>query len=482
MNVLSDPNTPLFSLDIETTGLNHKNNRILTLGISGKNYEQEFFQKGVIPENSKSNQIIPRVMAAHAQDGAGDFARKQLPKGAFNEYKKRFQSKTMSSLDDTFNVMTKNLKNNAGVFLVQNLNFESKAFGSAKDKLGNQNLSEEARARFLSNIFGVDPEISKNSKKMIPEDARIVNARKEFNTSANLFKQTGEFSQDTINNFKGNLSKTSSKLESTLNKVVKENMDRGFSTAVDLMDITKLYTSKLALNDAIAPGYLGTGLSVDYLAKDLLGKPEKHTALSDARQQRKIFDILTNRINDINKNGSLSEEDIAYGKRLMDSDVHEKTFISNIKNRLEEARIKKGDLSEGKVTSLISKSLNSYSHIPEKADFNRLAFAEDIRKTYLKNPSEALTKLSEIKEQDLLPNIKALAVPDESPLLRVGKGKNSKILMGLTALGVVSIVGANNRKSKKEELTSYDDLYENVYLGQEYANWQERNNSHKMIY
>ena len=259
-------------------------------------------------------------------------------------------------------------------------------------------------------------------------------------------------------------------------------MDRGFSTAVDLMDITKLYTSKLALNDAIAPGYLGTGLSVDYLAKDLLGKPEKHTALSDARQQRKIFDILTNRINDINKNGSLSEEDIAYGKRLMDSDVHEKTFISNIKNRLEEARIKKGDLSEGKVTSLISKSLNSYSHIPEKADFNRLAFAEDIRKTYLKNPSEALTKLSEIKEQDLLPNIKALAVPDESPLLRVGKGKNSKILMGLTALGVVSIVGANNRKSKKEELTSYDDLYENVYLGQEYANWQERNNSHKMIY
>ena len=60
--------------------------------------------------------------------------------------------------------------------------------------------------------------------------------------------------------------------------------------------------------------------------------------------------------------------------------------------------------------------------------------------------------------------------------------RNSKVLMGLTALGVVAMVGSNNRQSKKEELTSYDDLYENVYLGQEYANWQERNNSHKMIY
>lgn len=483
MDILNSPKTPVFSLDIETTGLDHKDNRILTVGLSGEKYEQEFFQKGIIPENSRPDKIIPRVLAAHVRDGAGDFARKQNTKGAFDEYKKRFESKTMSSLDDTFNVLTMNLKNKAGVFLVQNLNFESEAFGEARNKLGDQNLSDNTRSRFLSNIFGVDPELSKNSKKMIPQDNRIISARKDFDSAANIFKQTGDFSQETITNFKGTLAKASSSLESTLNNVVKENMDKGFSTAIDLMDITKLYTSKLALNDGIAPGYLSTGLSVDYLAKELLGTPEKHTALSDARQQRKIFNILTDRIDKINKSGVLSAKDLEYGENLMNSDVHERTFMSNIQNRLTEAQKKKGTLSEGKVASIISQSLENYSTIPEKANFNRLAFAEDIRKTYLKNPSEAFAKITEIKDQDLLPDIKALAAPDESPLLRKGgMARNSKVLMGLTALGVVAMVGSNNRQSKKEELTSYDDLYENVYLGQEYANWQERNNSHKMIY
>ena len=121
MDILNSPKTPVFSLDIETTGLDHKDNRILTVGLSGEKYEQEFFQKGIIPENSRPDKIIPRVLAAHVRDGAGDFARKQNTKGAFDEYKKRFESKTMSSLDDTFNILTKNLKNKAGVFLVQNL-------------------------------------------------------------------------------------------------------------------------------------------------------------------------------------------------------------------------------------------------------------------------------------------------------------------------------------------------------------------------
>ena len=77
--------------------------------------------------------------------------------------------------------------------------------------------------------------------------------------------------------------------------------------------------------------------------------------------------------------------------------------------------------------------------------------------------------------------------PIENTLNPQGKALStkSKILMGVGATVGVMWLGSmdgSNTKPKKQEMTSYDDLYGNVYLGQSYADWQERNNSHRMIY
>lgn len=481
MNILSNPDTPVFSLDIETTSLDHANSKVWSVGLSGKNFEKEFFQKNVVNKNSRGEDVIKDLLAAHETGGAGQFGTKQASNGAFSAYEEAVNSKSLVSLNKTLSEITDTLKKNAGVFLVQNLPFESTAFAKAAYKSGGQKLSNSVGSKFVSEVFGVNPEEYNKSKSFIPQDKTILSAREELRKSSELFKLSSSFSQDTINNFRGDLNSKSSVLFKTINDVVKNNKDKGFSTAVDLMDISRIYSSKLAVHGGLEAGYLNTGLSVDYLAKSLLGAPEKHTALSDARQQRQIFDILTNKIESIDKNG-LSDADKFFGKDLMESDVHDRTFVKNIENRLTESLNKNKTLKEKDLSKLLASSLNNYSTIPEKANFNRLAFAEEIRNKFLKDPSEAFTRLSEVKDSTLLPDIKALAAPNESPILSAYKTSKSKVLLGMTALGAVAMVGSNNRQSKKEDMTSYDDLYENVYLGEQYANWQERNNSHKMIY
>lgn len=485
MGILTDPKTPVFSLDMETTSLNKKDSKIWSIAVSGdKNYAREFFQKGVINQSSRPDQVVERLHAAHVKGGAGSFSENQVKSNAFDPYQKAFESKSLKSIDDSIKTITQDLKGKSGVFLVQNMKFDSQQLGSAKDKVGPQKLSKEVRSNFLEGLFGLNPEHYENSSELIPLDKRILEARKEFDSAADLYKRSAKFSQETVNKFGSRLTESTDNLERMMNIVLAEGKKNQVLTPIDLMDVTKIYTSRLAQKEAIAPAYTSSGLTVDYLARNLLNDSEKHTALMDTKQQRLGYKILSRRMDKINKTEELSKKDLKYGKDLMGSDIHDKTFISGLNNRLDELVNTKGNVSDSDLDELIRTNIARSDMIPEKENFSRAAFAEDIKKTFLRDPSEAFSKLNAAKSLDApLPDTSSLPVPDESPILRKGgMSKNSKILLGLTALGVVSMVGSNNRQSKKEDLTSYDDLYENVYLGQEYANWQERNNSHKMIY
>lgn len=495
----------VFSLDIETTGLDHKTSKIWSVGSSNKFLgadgkfqveNNEHFIRDVIPENLKRNEKN-FLQRAHGK-GVGTaemFGKVQKDSGAFDNYQAAYRQplgtssispatgqaiNPLQNLDDVFRGMTKDLKNTTGLFLIQNTPFESGAFSAAGDKSGGQGLSPQVRDDFLKGVFGVDPEQYKNSKSLIPQDSRILEARDKFTVASERFKHSSKFSQETITNFKGQLKEASDSLESTINMVVKENDARGFRTAVDLMDVSRLYTAKLATEDLLQPSYVNTGLSVDYLAGNLLKEKESHTAMRDSDQQRRILEKTSRAMSNINIDG-LSPGDAEFATELMDSEVHEKTFVKNIENRLTEALKKKESLKDSEVSSLISKSLRNYQAMPEKANFNRLAFAEDIRQSFIKDPSKAFQKLNDIRSSEFLPKIAPLASPDSSPLLK-GGSLNSKVLLGMSALGATMLLSSNNGQSKKREMNSYDDLYENVYLGQSYADWQDRNNSHKMIY
>ncbi len=61
------------------------------------------------------------------------------------------------------------------------------------------------------------------------------------------------------------------------------------------------------------------------------------------------------------------------------------------------------------------------------------------------------------------------------------------MLVGAGALVGVGLLSSGPRRDveeprRKQETGAYNELYENVYAGQAYADWQQRNNSHKMSY
>ena len=54
-------------------------------------------------------------------------------------------------------------------------------------------------------------------------------------------------------------------------------------------------------------------------------------------------------------------------------------------------------------------------------------------------------------------------------------------LYGIGAMAALNILSKDSNTQVQQPGT-YDAIYGNLYLGQGYADWQERNNSHKMIY
>ena len=75
------------------------------------------------------------------------------------------------------------------------------------------------------------------------------------------------------------------------------------------------------------------------------------------------------------------------------------------------------------------------------------------------------------------------AIRLEESMGTLSKG-NSLLKYGLYGVaGMVALdIMAGKPKTETQQQATYDALYGNFYLGQSYADWQERNQSHKMMY
>lgn len=487
MDIFSDKKIPVFSLDIETTTLDPFKSKTWSMGVAQRGGKgKEYFNSDVISASSAN--AVEDLFQAHKEAGAEFFGQTQRDAGSFDGFAKAHSSGALTSIDNTMKDITSDLRKSAGVLLVQNTNFESNTLGWAKHKSGGQNMSEDVRSSFVKDLFGDSPEKMREAQ-LLPVESEILDARAKFTEASSKLKRSSEFSQDVTRGFGEDLKLATKDLENTITKVVKQNAAAGNMTVIDLMDISRIYTSKLYEGGGIKQPFVGSGLSVSFLSLELLKEAEAHTALSDADQQLRVFDKLTERISNFNKTGVLTQDDLDYGKALTNSDTHDRSFLSALSSRLTEAQDKGKDLSdESLVRKELRAPLKQYSPIPEKS-FNREAYVKDIAKKFITSPEDTLRDLHEHSNSKSLTNYKNMSkeISDLAPTsedldFKPKKLSNSsKILLGLSAVGVVSALTASNRP-KDEPLTSYNDLYENVYLGQSYADWKERNNSHKMIY
>jgi hypothetical protein len=306
----------LLSLDIETTGTNPKVDKIWSVGVTGTSR----FEKFINP----TDRLAPKDAESVVQEmgNMNSFAKQQLNNGSFNPLKMAITAGEAIPPDEAISSIFKTIDKNS-VIVIQNANFEN---------------------RFISETLKNSPELSEIQKKMMyvptsPSEAgrllytppKVINAGLVASSSYDDFMRSGseEMFQESRKSY--------SRMMSEYEKLFKTK-DKG-AFVVDLMDITKATYAEAAHKGFLSKKNVNIGTSVEFLARSLLDEPEKHTALSDADQQIKIFKKLMV-LRDQLKTGKLGDESVKNLAKIRAGQSYDasRQFVSGIKNTLEEIR------------------------------------------------------------------------------------------------------------------------------------------------
>lgn len=486
---------PVHSFDLETTGLDHPTNRTWSAGLAASDPSKSFesFIGGIIDKDTASP--IYDFMKENIKDGSKVFAEKQLESGSFNNYfiahhntKSNNGKQGLESMDSMMNKVGNVLKESPGIFLVQNLPFEQTNTKEAAYKTGDQNISEATRKSFATDVFGKGADGSP-----IQTDTALNTAKIEFNVAIkNQMKLTGA-GKDIIDTHASTeaLKKARTNLDNTIAERTVANFTAGFSTPVDQMDITKLYLTDLHLQGGLDPGFLKTGTKIDNLAQIFLSSLEKHEALSDAEDQTGILELMNKRRSDLNVHG-MSDADKRFVANLTDPKTDAKFFMAGVNENLQkmDATTTPAEMSEA-LNGIVTRRKN----VPS-GGFGRQGLVNSVVDDFESGTSieDLMKRVSSEATEDFNVNKYATdAIPRSNNQGVVGAtaGKQanwkSKVLMGGAAMVGVGLLASGPQRSKEEakektEVSTYNELYDNVYAGQAYADWQQRNNAHKMRY
>lgn len=628
--------TPIFSLDFETTGAFPQNATVTQVGYTGrksdgttisKEYaikdsvdlsgktafdvtkeELDWLEKENARRLNKGMTLLDRsdllripneqdLLRAHELSGARAFGLEQLEAGSLqsvvDEYRRsvikkadspvyfkfkpttRTESGGVTAFQSALTAFSNVAEENPGITLIQNANFESRVTEAATEvssKVGTQRLGTDKDPRaFVRHINEVVYNHT-GLNKTFALDSKIIGARKAFSVAMSTYKQVLGTSAAPYKEL-DNIQKASKNLLDAIFTVTDKNLKAGYSTTVDLMDITKIYQTALAFSidkmtgiRALDPALIGVGTNVNLVSRALGFGEESHTALSDSKQQLQIFDELTKRIEKLGKGKYDAAEHMSFIQHMNDPIEHERQFMKGLKNRVEEEhlrvteKIKAGELQEGSYHIEMGKrirrsggnSLRFYKGVPERDGFSRRAEVDSLVNYFMSNgQDDSLIKSSQPVTPQGSPSIplaKPTSNPTKGPMppqptspgsiqpttvvpspgpvhtpqstahnvltalntkykqagiynspkptittaaLQVQKsaqplkGGINPIKVGMYAIGAMTALNLLSKDSSPPQsphVDSYEALYGNLYMGTAYADWKERNNSHKMIY
>lgn len=273
----------------------------------------------------------------------------------------------------------------------------------------------------------------------------------------------------------------------------------GGMALVDLMDFSKAVYAHGAAQGKIDPRMLLYGNKVEYLAKTLLGEDEAHEALSDAKHQDRLFKMLSTEVSNIQLHGP------SYSSPVVDK------LATNFESgRVLEKQMKTGAssfvreyLESTKTTDMSLQGIkdNALRHFEHKnrfliqsgttQGFNFKDFRADLDgildEAYKKNTGETLDKSAFLYDLDeTLDNYKHVPRQQASDLTHALPkfNKNTALKVagaGATLFAASMFFGGDKEEQQRKKYNTYDELYNNQYYGSAFADWQNRNNSHKMM-
>jgi hypothetical protein len=310
----------ILSLDIETTGLTPGKHRMWSIGVhddKGSSYE-----RFIDFTNGKGEVEARRALL----DSGGEFAKTQLSSGSFDDLFSAMSSgasKTeAASISEMMSVINKD-----SVILIQNANFENRFIGQAVEATGIP-VTDNMRFRSVSKDgAGVHPVTGdKLSGRFLYTPPEVTNLRRKAGQAVDDLRRGHGTAKEVSNIYDAMMESYSDSIKSKKGAVV-----------VDLMDVTKATYAKAASINMIDGRHNSIGTSVEFLTRMLYGEEEKHTAISDAIHQRRIFGSMTSMYNEIVLGTPSSETTQAFD-RIRSAIPHEidRQIHRSILNTLEE--------------------------------------------------------------------------------------------------------------------------------------------------
>lgn len=319
------PFSSVFSLDFETTSTNPEE-RIKDVrdGVVKSRHKARIWSIGLATRSDRSEAIFnpPKEQLESekiALNKRGFYAENQEWQTYISGRKKPSSAELLFEATDR--AILKHLDNsltfgNSGMVLVQNLGFERAFYAS---------LDGSSSSRLMNQMY----ERSPDGQTKLYAPSEVVKARAAAKDAKTLSELDAAMDK-VIDAYK--------KVDASVMKYDAERTVKGglpIFYAADLMDFTKATFVKAAAQGHIPEVYKGMGHNVDFLAKLFLGEEETHGALSDARQQIRLFDKITNLREEL-ISGNISDESTGiFNKMKTASGVARemqaaKSIISNI--------------------------------------------------------------------------------------------------------------------------------------------------------
>lgn len=489
-------NMTTINIDLETLGVK-ATDQVYTGAVygRGKNFERKSLHSFDI-DNSKHarKNLEDYVKTRHSSKFFGE---KQKERGSLKNWAVDVSTGRASNLSDyTQSILNIHKEGGQGsILLAQNLQFENR-------KLSGEYLKGNIGKPFTELVDNiVNRETSDPSSFLTPKGISNLNwdrynilmdsVRPAFlsGNKENLQKTLGSYfdkSMDIVSNYEEAFEKAASV--------------KGIAVA-DLMDYSKALYAHGATQGKVNPAMLLYGNKVEFLSRTLLGEDEMHEALSDTIQQDKLFKIIRGEVLKIRDNkdyespvldklsSSFKKEKVlerqlksgavSFVRQYLESDKTTDMSLSGIKKEaLEDFYTRNRFLIQtGKVEGFDFKTFKTeLEDVLDKTYKNQSGESIDREKLLYDLESE-LGSMSHQPKKSYTEYSKtisnSLGKLDKKKALALG-GATAAIFTGSMFLG------GEKEEQKKVEYNTYDEVYNSQYYGSEFADWQNRNNSHVM--
>lgn len=507
----------IYVVDVETTGLEKTD---------------KMFSSGRVKIDEKGNIVDPsQAIESHYDIGTADKLDKKLFRSedsyieaveknlARAHSSKKFgqEQKERGSLRGNAEARSKGTLTTPASFL-EGINEDLDKNTGGSVIWGHNNAFEDRQ--FSTDKLGGDPEYVKQHDDLL--NRNVSQTRSIFGSNKGLSNRAEDINERGLTQKASNilyndinesiLSQDPDKLRQALGKYAATNVDiinniqedietvryqKGKYVSGDSLNLSRALMSFGAVTDQVDPRNLLLGNKIETLAEVLLdGYKETHQALDDAKVQGKITSILTEEIDQFRKDPNYKSEvaakldaHITANRGKLANASYKQSVIRQIKD-VEDLKDSKGF---NEVFSWLDQTTKNYSVIPEGSS-HRSAFTRDFRTALdaaYKEKDASIDKVkarmeSFIEDYKLEDTAHRIAEPDSSTkakslMKKALEGKNKFITIG-AGLAAANLVIGGGEKGEDKKYNTYDELYNNQYYGSGFADWQERNNSHKVLY